>query len=36
MVDHISTQADVSLKNVKGAKVPGRSQNVVKTVKSVL
>ena len=41
-VDHISVKAlvpvrvNVSVANVKGTAVPGRSQNVVKTVKGVL
>jgi len=33
---HISVQANVSVANVKRALACGRSQNVVKTVKSVL
>jgi hypothetical protein len=36
MVDLISAQANVSAANVKGAKAPGRSQNVVNTVEGIL
>jgi len=32
----ISVEADVSVANVKGAQAPGRSQNVVATVKGIL
>jgi hypothetical protein len=36
MADHISVKANVSNANVKGAAAPGRSRNVVATVKGIL
>jgi hypothetical protein len=36
MAGHISAKADVSIANVKGALAPGRSHNVVATVKGIL